>query len=77
MLSNFKFIFTPRKLLSVEEDIKTRHQNINERDLKLAIDDEYLRKLVNKINSPKQGGAFSFSYRLKREDLFSIGCLYA
>lgn len=72
MLSNFKFIFTPRKLLSVEEDIKTRHQNINERDLKLAIDDEYLRKLVNKINSLNKEELLSFSYRLKREDLFLL-----
>ncbi len=72
MLTNFRFIFTPRKIVEVEEYIKERHISINERYTNLSIDDECLIELLKTINGLDNTELVSFSYRLRTEDLFLL-----
>lgn len=72
MLSNFKFIFTPMKILNTAEYIKEKHKKINERYNNLNIDDEYLVKLLKTINEIDKAELPGFSYRLKKHDLYLL-----
>ena len=67
MLTNFKFIFTPRNILNIKEEIKKKHKNINEKYKNLIVDDRNLIELLKIIDKLNKDELVNFSYKLKKK----------
>lgn len=72
MLTNFKFIFTPRNILNIKEEIKKKHKNINEKYKNLIVDDRNLIELLKIIDKLNKDELVNFSYKLKKKDLYLL-----